>query len=133
MKKSYIKTKSPLKRRSKTPKAKAKQAAWAAFSLFIRTRDPKCVTCGAETKQAGHFIDGRRNAVLFSEMGVHGQCAMCNVYLHGNKIKYWLFMEEKYGRKVIDKLILESTQTVQYKTHDYLEIAELYKAKCATL
>lgn len=127
MKRSYI------KRKSKTPKAKAKQAAWAAFSLYIRTRDAACVTCGGPNQQAGHFIDGRHNAVLFSEKGVHAQCYHCNVGLKGNKIQYWLFMEATYGRKVIDELIAESKVMIQYKTADYLEIAEKYKKKLEEL
>ena len=124
-----LKSGKKLARRSKTPNAKAKQRAWAAFSLYIRTRDPKCVTCGADSKQAGHFIDGRNNAVLFSEEGVHGQCAMCNVYLHGNKLKYWVFMEKTYGRETIDRLMVESKMTVKYKQHDYERIEQEYKEK----
>ena len=44
---------SSLKRRSKNPKAVMKARAWKEFSLYIRTRDPKCVTCGGQTTQAG--------------------------------------------------------------------------------
>lgn len=117
----------------RSEKKKAKDKAWAAFSLYIRTRDKRCCTCGGAVQQAGHFIDGRHNVVLFSERGVHGQCYRCNVPLKGNKLEYWLFMERTYGREVIDELMAESKQTVQYKTHDYLEIAEKYKNKTADL
>lgn len=117
----------------KTPRAKAKEKAWNAFSLFIRTRDPSCVTCGGESQQAGHFIDGRHNAVLFSEQGVHGQCYHCNVGLKGNKLEYWLFMERTYGREVIDQLMAESKMTIQYKTFQFLEIADKYKTLTAEL
>ena len=144
MKKSYLNRTSPLtpkasmkrsrlRRKSKTPKAKAKALAWGAFSAYIRQRDPLCVTCGAPTKQSGHFIDGRRNAVLFSEEGVHGQCAMCNVYLHGNKVQYWLFMEKTYGRPTIDRLIAESKLTIQYKKSDYERIESQYRQKLQEL
>jgi hypothetical protein len=113
---------------------KAKQAAWDAFSKYIRNRDKKCVTCPrGEAQQAGHFIDGRHNAVLFSERGVHGQCYHCNVGLKGNKLEYWLFMEKTYGRKVIDELMAESKITVQYKTHDFERIEQEYIDKCAQL
>ena len=119
------KTKSPLK--------KAKEKAWKAFSLYIRTRDGNCVTCGGASQQAGHFIDGRHNAVLFSEMGVHGQCYHCNMGLKGNKLEYFLFMEKTYGREVIDRLMLESKQTVIYKTFDYVRIEQEYKDKYEAL
>lgn len=117
----------------KSPRAKAKEKAWNAFSLYIRTRDKKCCTCGGAIQQAGHFIDGRHNAVLFQENGVHGQCYRCNVGLKGNKIQYFLFMEQTYGRKVIDDLIRESRATVIYKTHDFIEIERKYKEKTLAL
>jgi hypothetical protein len=87
--------------------------------------------------QAGHFLPGRLNAVLFSEEGVHGQCLGCNgnppMGKGGNRIEYWLYMEKTYGRKLIDRLIAESKQTVIYKVQDYQKIAEEYKEKCAQL
>lgn len=114
----------------KTERAKAKEKAWKAFSLYVRTRDKHCVTCPTGTaEQAGHFIDGRNNAVLFSEEGVHGQCYHCNVGLKGNKLEYFLFMERTYGRDVIDRLMVESKTTVQYKTFHFLEIKEKYENK----
>ena len=116
-------------KRKKSEKQKAKERAWRAFSLYIRTRDKKCCTCGGAVQQAGHFIDGRHNAVLFSERGVHGQCYHCNVGLKGNKLMYWLFMEKTYGRAVIDQLMADSRVAVQYKTHDYEAIAREYEEK----
>lgn len=117
-----------MKRKGKrTDRAKAKEAAWKAFSLYVRTRDKRCVTClTGKADQAGHFIDGRHNSVLFSEKGVHGQCYHCNVGLKGNKLEYFLFMERTYGRGVIDQLMQESKQTVQYKDFHFVEIAEKY-------
>lgn len=121
-------------RKTKSPLKRAKQKAWAEFSLYIRTRDKKCVTCKTgSAQQAGHFIDGRHNAVLFSEKGVHGQCYHCNVGLKGNKLEYWLFMERTYGRKLIDKLMAESKQTVIYKIPDYEAIAKKYEKKLKEL
>lgn len=118
----------------RSSRAKAKDKAWRAFSEFIRARDKHCVTCSTgEAQQAGHFIDGRHNAVLFQERGVHGQCYHCNVGLKGNKIQYWLFMERTYGREVIDELIAESKTTVQYKEFQFKEIEELYKEKTKAL
>lgn len=67
---------------------KVKAKAWTAFSLYIRTRDclkatgtPNlgiCVTCGKQCDikqlQAGHFIGGRTNSVLFVEDNCFAQC-----------------------------------------------------------
>lgn len=114
----------------KTERARAKEKAWKAFSEYIRARDGRCVTCPTgKAQQAGHFIDGRHNAVLFSEEGVHGQCYHCNIGLKGNKLEYFLFMERTYGREVIDRLMQESKHTIQYKIFHFKEIEQKYKEK----
>lgn len=130
--------------KKKPPKdtlTKHKDKAWRAFSIYIRTRDclrttsdPErgtCVTCNRpyhfKQLQAGHWIPGRNNAVLFSERGVHAQCYGCNYSKSSNPIKYWLFMEQTYGRKIMDLLILESEQTVIYNKDDYDNIRSKFK------
>lgn len=142
-------------KKKKTPLALAKEAAWKEFSLFIRTRDSikttggtdwcVCVSCedkrprtGLYCIQAGHFIAGRNNAVLFSEDGVHGQCQMCNHGIKGRKkphssIIYYQFMENEYGRDRIDELVLESNQMVKYKIWDFETIAKKYYEKTEAL
>lgn len=123
-------------------KNKHKQRAWEAFSTYIRTRDcfiqtgsldeGECITCGRrytiKQLQAGHFVSGRNNAVLFSERGVHNQCYGCNVGKNGNPLRYFVWMENIYGREVIDELMAESEKTIKYKDSDYDEIAEKYRS-----
>ena len=67
--------------RKKTSVSAAKNAAWKEFSRYIRLRDcikttgdtdaGICITCGKlipyGNSQAGHFIAGRTNGVLFNE------------------------------------------------------------------
>lgn len=131
----------------KRPKTKAKEKAWREFSLYIRTRDclrttftldsGSCVTCSREFPlkqlQAGHFIPGRTNAVLFNEKGVHAQCYGCNMGRGGAYHDYWLYMERVYGRKVIDKLLRDRHKNLIYTEEDYLKIAAKYKKKTAKL
>lgn len=130
---------------------RAKDKAWAQFSIYIRTRDcllttgtsyeGTCVTCNRlynfKELQAGHWIPGRNNSVLFSDDGVHAQCSSCNLNppygKGGNPIPYWIYMENTYGRMRMDELIFESNQTVQYKAFHYDEIAEEYKRKTEKL
>lgn len=88
--------------------------------------------------QAGHFIAGRNNAVLFSEEGVHGQCQMCNHGIKGRKkphasIVYYQFMEAEYGREAIDRMVLESNRIVKYRQGDYEQIEREYTDKLAAL
>ena len=117
--------------------SKAKAKAWKAFSLWVRTNGNtkeivECITCGREKSykklQAGHFIAGRHNAILFDERGVHPQCYACNVVLGGNGVKYYKWMLEHYGQKVIDELEALDNTTVIYTIEDYQKIEEKYKS-----
>lgn len=123
----------------KIKKKTAKKKAWEWFSKYIRLRDAdnfgvvQCCTCGGvgnwKDQQAGHFISGRNNAILFEETGVNTQCVRCNIFFNGNPVEYFVFMERKYGRKEIERLREISRQTRKYSTQDYLDIANTYKAK----
>ena len=95
--------------------AKLKKDVWKVFSLYIRQRNAdsngytNCITCGVRKHfkelQAGHFIPGRRNAILFDERGCHAQCYACNCgWLKGNPRMYDKFMRETYGEEVIKDL-----------------------------
>lgn len=133
---------------SKTPRAIAKSKAWDSFSLFVRTRDclrftgdPEngiCISCKRwlprKQLQAGHFIGGRGNAVLFREDLVYSQCSFCNAKpprgLGGNYVEYTLFMlEEGYTPDQIAEFSKLRHQTIPYKLHDFKEIKVLYDEK----
>ena len=103
--------KSPLRRKSKNPKAVMKHRAWAELRQFVLIRDNwTCVTCGKKVEgmdaQGGHYIHGVTNTKLWLDpLNVHCQCKMCNLYLSGNLAKYTLYLEDKYGRKTVDRLL----------------------------
>jgi len=111
--------------------AKLKKKYWTVFSRFIRLRDAdkwgmcKCCTCGSrkvwKQMQAGHFISRVHSAVLFNEKNVHAQCVGCNMFKQGNPQNYWLFMEEKYGRKVIDELMEMRAKIRRFKATELEE------------
>ena len=113
------------KRKKTTPRTKA----WNAFSKYIRLSDAikttgnqdycVCVTCGRTYPafglgciQAGHFVPGRTNAILFDEECVRGQCLTDHSNLrmfNGNyrnisKIKrgdkLWGFNKDNFERKL---------------------------------
>lgn len=119
--------------------SKAKKKAWSAFSKWVRQSAAdayglvKCVTCPAvlpvEMMQAGHFIPGRKNAILYHEQGVHPQCYACNIILKGNPRKYDQFMRQKYGQRVIDELDRLADTTVQMKAFEHMEIFDKYTKK----
>ncbi|KKL54893.1 hypothetical protein LCGC14_2260890 [marine sediment metagenome] len=134
---------------------KVKKKAWKQFSLFIRLRDSlktmrnnrqcKCISCGTikntRTRpciQAGHFIAGRHNAILFSEEMVNGQCYHCNMGLKGNWVPYEEAMVEMYGQERVAELkrlskVGVGQKRIKYTIQDYLDIEAKYKKKVIDL
>ena len=121
------KSKGGAKKNLKTIKAKA----WSIFSRYIRMKYAdengytNCVTCGANKHwkdlQAGHFVAGRNNSILFYEKGVHPQCRRCN-YNEGNGVEYFIFMEKTYGREEIDYQRWLRQQTMKRSYDDYEQL-----------
>jgi hypothetical protein len=125
-----------------------KKKAWTAFSAYIRTRDcvaymttrPElnemqcaCITCGRvygyKKLQAGHFVSGRTNAVLFDERGVHSQCYGCNVGKSGDAVKYYPIMVERFGQEVVDELIQKRNETVKFTVDELRDMELDYKTR----
>ena len=131
-----------------------KKKLWPVFSRYIRMRDclattksithGKCCTCGRlypiGKLQAGHFIPGRQDSVLFEPTCVHAQCYRCNVQRQGEWVKYFRFMEEKYGQAEIFRLMALSEEvrlitpewvanSMQYYKH-HTEVMELEARAC---
>jgi len=135
------------KKKPKTANQKAKDAAWDAFSAYIRTRDclrftgdpteGMCVTCKNsypyKRLQAGHFISGRGNAVLFDERVVFTQCYQCNgnppYGKGGNYVEYFRFMLDEVGLEKIDEYRHLKGSTMQYKLHHFQELEVKFKLK----
>ena len=123
--------------------SQAMKKAWTAFSKYIRIRDAvattddikeaKCVTCdniksitGLNCMEAGHFIAGRHNSVLFNERNCHAQCQFCNRNLSGNYEKYKQFIIKAYGQETVDELIALDKIIIKYNTSQLEEIAKEY-------
>ena len=127
-----------------------KRKTWAMFSLYIRTRDALrttgtteyalCITCDRKYPlkavgglQAGHFITGRHNSVLFDERNVHAQCYGCNVGKKGNMVVYYKKMLEMYGQDVIDELEQLDKVNRQYKVWELLDLYNELNLKLESL
>ena len=126
---------------------KLKKEAWKWFSKYIRLRDclkttkdhryGVCVTCGKKYPinklQAGHFVPGRMNSILFDERNCHAQCVACNCFKGGSQIEYYQFMEKEYGREVIDELLEKKHQTRKFTAEELEEMIQTYKRKVEEL
>jgi hypothetical protein len=119
-------------------KKKLKAKVWKKFSEYIRLKECLettgtldygiCVTCNKRFHyselQAGHFIDGRSNSVLFVEDLVHIQCYHCNCVLSGNKDNYAPYMIKRYGIAQVEKMYLLKHMN---KSLSVLELEAIYQ------
>jgi len=80
-----------------------------------------CVTCGFENNwrnsdnkmNAGHFVGGRSNSIVFIEDNVHPQCVVCNCHHSGRLDVYESWMVERYGQERVTEIKMLRNQTVK--------------------
>jgi len=133
--------------KKKKPLNYYKKKCWAVFSRYIRLRDclktmfrpdvGRCITCNLafpfKELQAGHFIQGRHNANLFSERGVNAQCRTCNIIKHGNVLEYRRKMVAMYGEEIAYELEKEAQQIKKFTPQELIELTEYYTKKIKEL
>ena len=125
-----------------------KKCVWKLFSHYIRLRDciettgtsstGKCVTCGRTYPfgklQAGHFMPGRMDCILFEEQAVHAQCYRCNVTQSGMWPAYYIAMEKKYGFAwIASQLDKWDTDTKKYTINELKAMEPYYKMEIARI
>lgn len=76
---------------------------------------------------AGHFVGGRHNSVLFDPRNCHQQCTYCNRYLHGNVLVYNDVLIQRYGIEVVMELRRKDREIKRWTSKELLEIWEHYK------
>lgn len=112
------------------------------FSRYIRLRDSqngviKCCSCGKIVpilqSDCGHFVNRKHLSLRFNEINTNAQCRSCNRFDEGNLPEYALFLQNKYGKNIIEKLIVAKHQTVKYSTKDVQEMTNFYKGKVKEL
>lgn len=139
-KRKPAKAKAPKKKAARKPNLKTlKKKAWALCSQAIRLegreQDGLVTCCSCQRRmpwkeiQAGHFIDGRFNSILFDERGIHPQCGVCNVVFNGRKEEYFLFMEARYGREVIDELRRQRNESRNFTVEELQGMIAAYKQR----
>jgi len=118
-----------------------KEEAWKEFSKYIRLRDcllttgtkdyGLCFTCGRKKHfkdlQAGHFLDGRWNSILFDEEGVHAQCRQCNLFKNGNKEEYEPKMIELYGKEKVEEMKARKQIVKRFTIEELIKLKEYYR------
>lgn len=134
----------PKKRKSLS---KLKAEVWTVFSEYIRKRDclrtthnidwGNCITCGVliprKEADAGHFIPGRHNSILFEETCVHLQCRRCNRFLGGEPLKYRREIIRLYGEGHDIELEEQAMEHKTFNSAQLLKLKEYYKQKIKEL
>lgn len=124
-----------------------KRKAWDAFSLYVRTKEclettgtpdsGRCITCGAirprQLLDAGHFIAGRTNGILYDERGVHIQCKQCNGFREGAREEYYPWMLAHYSEAVVSELCYLRKHPHKMSALDHRAVKEKYQAKLQDL
>ena len=114
--------------------SQVKKDTWNWFSRRVRLEESNkkgigiCITCGRKyhwkKAQAGHFIPGRHNGILFDRRGVHFQCSGCNIWNYGKTLEYLDYMLKNYGQEVIDELRRKDKEIKQFTMEELLKIKE---------
>lgn len=62
-------------------------------------------------------------------MNVHGACAYCNRWLHGNLAEYYIRLVKDYGQHKVDELMKLKRLTVKMSRQDYLDKISEFEGK----
>jgi len=97
----------------------------------------KCITCGRKLPykdlDAGHFISRNWTVLRWDERNVHIQCQRCNRFQGGQIEEYFLWMEDKYSRAVVDDMISHKHDVVILTTNYLQLLISEYKNKIKEL
>lgn len=127
---------SKIKRKSKTPIAKAKQKLWATLKQVIDIRDGNnCISCGAvdlrgHNKHGGHWIASAAcgGFLRYDLRNVFVQCATCNLFRNGAGAEYTLALQKKFGMQYVEKLIQDKQVTIKLDIEYIEKLTEYYQS-----
>ena len=106
--------------------AKLKKQLDSVFSKWVRKQSSQCYTCPNRATQAGHYVSRMHNALRYSEINVHPQCVVCNVFKHGNMDVYALRLQKQYGADILEKLAAEKQKIKQFTKNELIELIKKY-------
>ena len=113
---------------------------WKIMSNYVRKRDGKCVICGSTSNlQSSHYIHG--NCYDFNETVINANCSACHLLFGKNPFqpgelvrkKYREYLESKWGKSIIDNLIIIKHDTYKPNRTYYEEIEKELENKMTLL
>ena len=123
-----------MRRKSKTPLAKAKAKLWKLCRQLTQIRDgTRCITCGAidlkgHHLHCGHFIPSSCcGAYLrYDIRNLAVQCSTCNIYRSGAGAEYLRALENKYSKEFVDRIIADKSKVIKADVHYINSLIEEY-------
>jgi hypothetical protein len=127
---------SGIRKKSKTPLAKAKVRLWQTLKAVIDIRDGNnCISCGVSglvghNKHGGHFIPSSScgGFLRYDLRNVHNQCATCNLFRNGAGAEYTVNLQKKYGKKFVEKIIEDKQVTIKLDLEYVTKMTEYYES-----
>lgn len=122
-------TSNQIKKYNKKSVPKLLALAQKHFNRFIRERDSErgCVSCNTgQVQHASHYYSaGNYSVHRFSEFNVHGSCAKCNTFLHGNLLEYRIV--ERIGKEKFEWLKGTRHAKIKWERISLISLIEKYK------
>ena len=78
---------------------------------------------------AGHYVGRQNQRLKFHEKNVNGQCAHDNVYQEGEKGRYYVALNKKYGPGTAEYLDSIPKGIYKRSRFDYEQLIKIYKEK----
>lgn len=125
-----------MKKKSK-PRNKLIEELDNIFSKYIRLRDSdksgycRCISCGKlvfwKYIQNGHFVNRKHMSTRFDEYNCNAQCLSCNCFDEGNNLGYSAGLVRKYGKSVLDILLIRKNQMKKWSDFEIKKLINHYK------
>ncbi len=77
---------------------------------------------------AGHFLGGRSNSILFEPFNCHPQCKYCN-RTGGNPQAYRVFMLAAYGTSIVESLEAMKRKSITFDREELVTKRREYRAR----
>lgn len=141
MKRTALKRRTPLRKKSKSPISRLKKQLWLLCKEIIdKKHGTDCYTCDAKdlkgsNKQLGHYITSSVCSVemRYDLSNLRNQCARCNLWKSGNWIEFGNHLERD-GINT-QELIKRNNETrgLQYSSLWYQNRIDMYETIAASL
>ena len=100
------------------------------FSLFIRSRDRRCVTCGSQSNlTCGHLFSRIAYSTRWREDNCFAQCLSCNLRHEYDPYPFMNYYLRRFGQDKLDQLHRDYSTIRKFSNPELQELIDKYKLK----